>query len=211
MHLKAHETSRATLRGWMNGRRFFDASAAMAEAEPYHPGMRKDGVTPEFAHQISIANHLRTLSLSDDDIRVLLIATFFHDTPEDKGLPVEVITTKYGERAGRVVHLMTKKFRGMIVPADTYFSELATDPLAAICKGGDRSHNLSTMLGPFSRAKQISYCDETEERHLPMMKRAARTFPAYEAPIENLRQTLKLQINLMRSIHEAQMQPVVEG
>jgi len=187
----------------MNGRRFFDASAAMAEAEPYHSGFRKDGVTPEFSHQVAIANHLRTLSLSDDDMRVLLIASFFHDTPEDKGLPVDVITNTYGERPGKIVHLMTKKFRGKVVPTETYFADLATDPLAAICKGGDRIHNLSTMMGAFSQAKQASYCDESEARHVPMLKRAARRFPAYEAPIENLRQTLKLQISLVRAIHEA--------
>lgn len=204
MSLDTHEKARIALRNWMNGRRFYDASAAMAEAEPYHPGLRKDGKTPEFAHQIAIANHLRTLSLSDEDMRVLLIATFFHDTPEDKGLPVQVIVNTYGERPGKVVHLMTKKFRGVVVPPDVYFAELATDPLAAIGKGGDRSHNLSTMLAAFSRSKQGSYCDETEARHLPMMKLAARRFPAYEAPLENLRQTLKLQVALVRSIHAAQ-------
>lgn len=210
MTLAAHEKSRTHLRGWMNGRRFFDASAAMAEAEPYHPGLRKDGITPEFSHQIAIANHLRTLSLADDDMRVVLIAVFFHDTPEDKGLPVEVIASKYGERPGHVVHLMTKKFRGMVVPAETYFSELATDPLAAITKGGDRAHNLSTMLGAFTQTKQASYCDETEAKHLPMLKIAARRFPAYEAPIENLRQTLKLQVSLVRSIHAARSEALAD-
>jgi (p)ppGpp synthase/HD superfamily hydrolase len=156
MSLTSHEKARIALREWMVGRRFYLAATAMANAEPYHPGFRKDGVTPEFSHQIAIANHLRTLGLSDEDMQVVLIATFWHDTPEDKDLPIKVIANDYGERPARMVHLMTKEFRGVVVPPDTYFAELATDPLAAICKGGDRNHNLSTMTGTFTRAKQVA-------------------------------------------------------
>ena len=49
------------LRYWLHGKSYYKALNAMSFATLYHTGVRKDNITPEFHHQISIASYLRTL------------------------------------------------------------------------------------------------------------------------------------------------------
>ena len=53
--------TRIAIRYWQLGKEFHTALRAMNFAEQYHTGLRKDGITPEFQHQISQANFARTL------------------------------------------------------------------------------------------------------------------------------------------------------
>lgn len=211
MTLASHEKERIALRYWMLGRRYLDASRAMEQAETLHPGFRKDGVTPEFSHQIWIANYLRTLPVPETVMETLLIAAFFHDAAEDCDFPFEEIERNYNVDAARIVRAMTKIYRGVKVPEATYFLGLERDPLAALAKGVDRLHNLSSMVGVFTRAKQEGYVVESETWHLPMIKRAQRRGPELEAAFENVKQNLRSRISLIRAIHQAEDQPAHTG
>lgn len=206
MSLAQHEKERIALRYWLLGRNYLAAAKAMQQAETLHSGFRKDGVTPEFAHQIWIANYLRTLPIPEQFLETLLIAAFFHDSAEDCDFPFEEIERNYGHDAGRLVRAMTKVYRGVKVPEATYFLGLENDPLAALGKGVDRLHNLSSMVGVFTRVKQEGYIDESETWHLPMIKKAQRKGPELEAAFENVKQNLRSRIALIRAIHEAEDQ-----
>ena len=45
-----------SLRYWLLGREFYTALKAPRYAADYHTGLRKDGVTPEFEHQLRIVS-----------------------------------------------------------------------------------------------------------------------------------------------------------
>ena len=105
-----------------------------------------------------------------------------------------------------MVRLMPKVYRGVKVPEATYLHGLEQDPLAALAKGVDRLHNLSSMVGVFTRAKQVGYIEESEAWHLPMLKQAQRRGPALDAAFENVKLNLRSRITLIRAIHEAEDQ-----
>ncbi len=50
------------LRTWLYGKDYFLALDALEFASRYHRGLRKDGKTPEFFHQVFIVNYIRTPS-----------------------------------------------------------------------------------------------------------------------------------------------------
>ncbi len=200
-----YEKSRIALYYWLLGRSWFDVARAMTDAQSRHGGLRKDGMTPAFAHQIFIANYLRTLpAISDEDMRTALIAAFFHDTPEDTGMSTSEIAQAHGSRAAGIVERLTKEYRGTRVDENTYFQALRGDPLAALVKGVDRLHNLHSMVGVFTREKQEEYLAETEKYHIPMLKVARRDYPSYEPAFENVSQALQVVANMIFAIHVAE-------
>lgn len=201
------EKSRIALRYWLLGRNMLACLRAMDEAERLHCGTRKDGVTPEFAHQIWIANYLRTLPLGPDDLSLAIQAAFFHDTAEDKDVPVSDIGQRYGSAVADIVERLTKEFRGVRVPEVTYFARIAGCGLAALVKGVDRLHNLDSMVGVFTLEKQVAYIDETRQWHLPMVRAAARRFPEYEPCYENIKRSLYAKVELIEAIHAAGRNP----
>ena len=195
-----YSKERIALRYWLNGRGWHRAGRAMNLAETYHRGTRKDGVTPEFAHQVSIAHYLRTLeanlSFAEDTLAVALL----HDVREDHDLADREIREPFGDRVADGVDAMTKTFRGVRRDDEELFQRIGEHPCASIAKLADRIHNHSTMHGVFTPAKMTSYMDETERLFLPMLKRARRNFPEQEPVYENAKLVLTGQLNLLRAI-----------
>jgi (p)ppGpp synthase/HD superfamily hydrolase len=199
--MNTHEKAKISLRYFLIGKGWFKAVEILNYAEKQHDGFRKDGVTPEFAHQIWIANYVRTLPLPDDIMCLAISLALLHDTAEDKDYGFHEFSI-WGDDIVRGVKLLTKKHRGTTVAKDTYFSELATMAAAVLVKGIDRLHNLSTMPGVFKREKQYLYITETKDHHLPMLKQGKRNFPQYEAAFENIKQSLLSRIELISLILE---------
>lgn len=158
------------LRYFLLGAGWYHAVAAMDYAKAIHNGTRKDGQTPEFAHQVAIANYLRTLMVPIHSpaqrlthyAGVLypeetLAAVFLHDSREDAGISHDEIlqiflarshddeTRAFAERTADSVEYATKKFRGTVKDKDAYFAAIAACPITSLVKGGDRIHNLQTM------------------------------------------------------------------
>ena len=85
-----HSKKILVLRQLLLGHRYYNALRAMNYAQAKHTGLRKDKVTPEFDHQLSMA--LYALTLPDVRYREELIATIFlHDVREDYGISDEEI------------------------------------------------------------------------------------------------------------------------
>jgi hypothetical protein len=70
-------------------------------------------------------------------------------------------------------------------------------------KPADRSHNLQTMQGVFTIDKQRQYVGEVDEYFYPLIRKARRTFPKQYGAYENLKILLRVQVNLIHHIHEA--------
>lgn len=188
---------KVSLRYWMLGREYHKAVLAMEFASKYHTGIRKDGVTPEFHHQISIAHYLRTLP----DLRNredVLAAAFLHDTVEDYDVSLTDIEARFGADVRRAVKLLSKVLKDYKRSPEEYYSTMIECPIASIVKGGDRVHNHQTMHGAFSIDKQLKYIDETRNFILPMLKESRRKYPDQELAYENIKHALKGQIQLIQ-------------
>lgn len=196
---------RERMRSWLLGKEYFKAVEALEFAAKYHTGIRKDSITPEFHHQISIAHYLRTLpNLRDQE--GALVSAFLHDLMEDYKVPAEVISSKFGEHIKVVVLLLSKKINDEKKSTPDYYYAMRDNHIASIVKGGDRIHNFQTMGSVFTCEKQDKYITECENYILPMLKEARNFFPDQELAYENIKHALKGQIELLRLSIEAKQQ-----
>lgn len=197
---------RERMRAWLLGKEFYNAVRALEFAAKYHVGIRKDGVTPEFHHQISIAHYLRTLPNLRNQEDVLVVA-FLHDLVEDYDVPPDTIRAQFGEQVCSAVVLLSKKYMGQVKPTEEYYRAMRGNPLASICKGADRIHNFQTMPSVFSCEKQLRYIGECEAHILPMLAEARNQFPDQELAYENIKHALKGQIELIKLVIKAKQEP----
>lgn len=193
----------AIMRAWLLGRQYHLALQALEFGLDHHTGLRKDGCTPEFDHQISIALFVKTLVSSLDYPEETIAAVFLHDIPEDTNVGHEEIEVRFGKRVATSVRYLTKKHRGIASPVYIYYREMVNDAIASIVKGCDRMHNIQTMQGVFDKPKQNAYIKDTEEYVLPMLKTCRRFFTTQEPAYENIKGILLTQIELIKAIHKA--------
>lgn len=206
--MEQFEKLRLSLRYYLQGaadqdRSFLKVLEAFEFAKSHHTGVRKDGATPEFMHQIETVLFLRTLRSGLVHPAETLCAMLLHDVVEDYDVPVELIREKFGERVAHAVWRLTKKYRGVKKAPEQYFLEMLDCPIAPICKGADRINNQQSMHGVFGREKQLDYIRETEEHILPMLKAARRRYPGQENALMNIRFVLQAQIQMLKHLHEA--------
>lgn len=193
---------RERFRAWLLGKEYYKAVEALEFAAKLHTGIRKDQVTPEFHHQISIGHYLRTLPNLRNQELVLTVG-LLHDTLEDKDIPPEEISERFGKPVADAVWLLSKKYRGKKKEPREYYEAMTICPFASVVKGGDRIHNFQTMHSVFTCEKQLKYIAECEEHILPMLREARNNFPDQELAYENIKHALKGQIELLRLSIEA--------
>lgn len=196
--------SEIPIRYWMLGSGYHLALDAMEFASKFHTGLRKDGITHEFEHQLSISSFIRTLIHSLEQPEKTLAAAFLHDVCEDYDVGFEEIETRYGNEVKEAIVLLTKKHRGATIDREAYYSGLASNRIASVVKGADRIHNIQTMPDVFSVEKQKKYVAETNDLVLPMLKAARRKFTKQEPAYENIKHILKSQLELIKAVHKAQ-------
>lgn len=204
--MTSFEKLNISLRYWLLGAsqsqpEYLLALDAMEFARGFHCGKRKDGLTPEFQHQLEIAQYLRTMQRSLLFPAQTLAVAFLHDVAEDYDIGFEELERRFGKQIAHSVQLLTKKHRGQHVPMSVYFERIAQDPIASAVKGADRVNNLQSMLGVFTLAKQLSYCQEVRDHFLPMLKTARRMFAAQEPAYENIKLMLRSQLALLSAAH----------
>lgn len=188
-----------SLRYYLLGREFYMAADALQFAAQYHTGTRKDGKTPEFQHQLEATHYLRTLLPSFMFQEETVAAMILHDVPEDYGVPHADISNRFGSLVGQAVYLMDKngKTQGAMLKS------IGENPIASLCKGADRCHNMQTMVGVFTLEKRLKYMAEAREQFLPMLKSARRLFPKQEAAYENIKHVMTSQLELLEVINNA--------
>jgi (p)ppGpp synthase/HD superfamily hydrolase len=198
--MSSFEEDKLYIRGWLSGAGMYTGLKAVNLGLEWHDGTRKDGVTPEFSHQLSQIQHVRTLAgVAFMEHTICTIA--LHDLPEDRRYDIKWVIDEFGPIVGRSVERMSKKYFGKQAEksSENYYYELALDPNASIAKGCDRVHNQSSMPGVFTRAKMEEFMQETEAYTLPMLKEARKNHPFQESAYSGLRTRLKEQIHLIRT------------
>lgn len=206
--MDSHSKQRIALRYWLLGAGFHTAAEAMTFAESYHTGVRRDGVTPEFAHQVAIASMVRTQLPHLRHPQEALSVSFLHDIREDYDLGDQEIRSRFGDLTADGVWAVTKTFRGVRRDDRQLFADLAENPTASVVKAFDRVHNLGTMNGVFTTEKMVAYIAETKELFFPMLKQARRNFPDQEPAYENAKLILASQVDLLSALVEAGVENV---
>jgi hypothetical protein len=192
----------AALELYLRDKGYAKALEALAFARQKHTGLRRDGLTPEFQHQVEIALFLTTLKDVRDLERVLTVA-LLHDVVEDYPVRREEISARFGREVEDSVWRLTKVYDGQHKPYPEYFAALAEDPAASLVKGADRVHNLQSMGGVFSLRKQREYAEEARRWFLPMLKKARRSFPDQAAAYLNVEHLIKSQLQLIDAFLDA--------
>jgi (p)ppGpp synthase/HD superfamily hydrolase len=190
------------LRHWLLGMgvnepNYLKCVEALDFAIGYHNGLRKDNVTPEFEHQITIAMYIRSISKSLEKPWVTICVALLHDVCEDYDVPYAIIENRFGSEVAKSTEAMTKVYLGIHKTDEQYFNGISHDMHASVIKGGDRIHNLQSMCGVFSNTKQMEYITEASEGILPAIKIAKRNFPRQEMAYENIKLIMESQIQLI--------------
>lgn len=170
-------------------------------AESYHTGTRKCGRIPEFMHQVQIASFLMVHARNLIDPVGVIVCALLHDVCEDYDVDFDTIRSKFGEQAYLDIECVTKKHRGKKKNSDAMFASIAERANSSIVKGVDRIMNLSTMIGVFSKEKQIAYCEETRQQFFSFLKVARKKFPSQELVYENIKFCLDIQLNIYDSMN----------
>lgn len=160
----------------------------------YHTGVRKDGKTPEYQHQVQIAlavrNHLKDL-LSPVETLALV---FLHDVVEDYGVPLAKIRRRFGDKVADAVDRISKIVDGKKKSRKVYFRGLSGCPISSVAKGFDREHNMESMFGVFDAPKIGRYTDEVIKHFFDMLKTARLNFPEQDGIYESLKNQLEAQV-----------------
>ena len=200
-----HKKQLAVMRGWLEGRQYFVAAKALEIVRRTAEGLRKDGVTPAFHHQLSVARLVTTLTPHLMYPEETVAAAFLHDLLEDHGdeWTREMLEAEFGKRIADAVWCLSKKSNGLSKSHELYYGELAKCPVGSIVKCADRNHNIQTMQGVFTLAKQRAYIGEVETWYYPMIRAARRTHPRQYSAYENLKILLRCQCRLVEHIIDA--------
>lgn len=170
---------------------FFDVIRAADLAEQFHTGLRKDGITPEVYHQYSMAGFALTMypMLGEYAVEVL-VTIFLHDTIEDYPETIEVVKKDFPAYYWFVEGMSKEKLSGKL-SNEEYYDTLCSHIVLAVCKGIDRTHNLSTV-SVLGEKKKAEYIIETKDFVLPVLKRAKGKYPEYNMLMEHLKSVLNI-------------------
>lgn len=201
--LEKFDKLNVSLRYWLLGMAqsnpdYYKCVDALEFAASFHTGLRKDGVTKEFEHQLTITHYIRTLTTQLIYPSETICVALLHDVCEDYDVSFDEIEKLFGDIVCNSTERMTKVHRGIKKTNEEYFKGIAEDPIASIDKGGDRVHNLQSMVGVFTEEKQKGYVEEAEQWILPAIKKARRSFPKQELAYENIKLMMKSQIELIK-------------
>jgi (p)ppGpp synthase/HD superfamily hydrolase len=194
----------ATMRSWLQDKGYHLALQAMEFAMQWHTGTRKDGVSPEFSHQMFIALYVLSISPLLRYPEETLAAVFLHDVCEDYPVTYKDIERLFGKRVRRAVKLLTKKKDGVKIEDAIYYERLAFDEIASIVKGVDRAHNIHSMhTAEWTLEKQQAYLDFVFEFVLPMLKKARKKFTRQRLAYENIKSVLLMQARPIQLLLDA--------
>lgn len=179
------------------GSRYWDCLEALHYFSMLHGDeVRKDGVTPGFAHQINMLAFARNLHTMLMVPKAVYVSILGHDGIEDYPLKRSQIESMFNYYAG-YLNALDKNCEGTPKSKEVYFADLSECPVTSVVKAIDRIHNFSTMHGVFSATKIEKYVKEGREYFLPMLKRARRNFPQQSPVYELLKSVLVLQLSAM--------------
>jgi (p)ppGpp synthase/HD superfamily hydrolase len=200
-----YDRDRTTLKHYLIGRDYAEALGAMGLAEKWHIGFRKDNVTPELHHQISVCFNflntpIRATALSGVIEEAAISALILHDLPEDYPVTFDDLKRHSCPLTQRLVKGLTK-VNGETL--DQFFDRLLDHWLLPILKACDRDNNVMTMQGAFTILKMKSYIRETRTHILALLKKASNIFPVHHRSYSALATGIKKQLRIYEGFIKA--------
>lgn len=196
--MNRHDKLMISLRYWLLGKEYYNALDALDFAPKFHQGFRKDGVTPNFQHQLEIAHYIRLFDSELMYSEETIAAGLLHDTPEDnETVEHSFIQERFGKTVGDAVFLLDKNGKDL----ETYHAGCATNPISSIVKPSDGINNFGSMIGVYTREKQLAKIHELENKFLPIAKKGRRSFPRQEKAYENIKFVLNSQLSMLKAIN----------
>ena len=187
-----YDKKHAALVNYCVGRNYHSVLKAIAVAEPYHNGYRRNKITPEFQHQIDIALYATTLKgLSYEIEEALLLAVVVHDLMEDYPEARAEIMTKLGEQAYLRSVKLSKIRDGVKLSNEEYFAGMLDDVICVLAKLCDRVNNVGTMGNGFTYEKMGKYVEEVNEYFIPMLQKAKGLHPELRQAFNNIKLMLE--------------------
>ncbi len=185
---------------FLKGAQYFTALKALEFGRQHHIGKRKDG-SHEYSHQLSIGLYVRSIHTSLLYPEPTFATVYLHDVTEDYDVSNELIRLEFGSQIADSVYLMDKNRAAKKLSMKDYYGPMSDSPIVSLAKGADRMHNFNSMVGVFTRERQIAYMRECRLYILPMLKRAQHKFTEQFMAFDNLRHILKMQIELISRIN----------
>ena len=221
MNTTPYEKLKTTLKNKLMGLgmvdpRYYTCVKALEFAEKIHDGYRKDGVTKEFYHQLSMLGFAMSNHNSLTKPYRVYTCIILHDTYEDfdkfKDKHPNLIEDLYFEFPDdiefvvRISKIRYKKdgesYIKYGVNYDEYFGEMSECEVTSFSKGVDRFHNLSTMVGVFPKKKMEKYISEVDFYFLPMLKNARKKFPEQDQAYQMIKSVLNVQCTTVTKMLE---------
>jgi (p)ppGpp synthase/HD superfamily hydrolase len=181
-----------------NDDQYYVTLAAFDYAEKHHTGLRKDGVTPEFNHQLNILGFMYTQIKNIQQPWLVLAVILLHDTLEDNNELEDEIIALFPD-VYPFVNRISKVRRGQKLKNADYYAPMASCPVCSLAKGADRLHNLTTMVGVIKLDKLQEAIDETEEFVLPMLKLAKQSARKQTSAYELIKSLINVELNNIRN------------
>jgi hypothetical protein len=162
---------------------------ALDMIKKYHAGVKRKSGEPFFTHPIQVALILLGYYQDQDSV----IAALLHDTVEDTGLSLIQIKAMFGEKVAFIVEKVTNleiNLRRISLQDHENISRLMDyqDERAAFVKLADRLHNMRTISGHSSLAKQKHIANETLLFFVPLAEKLGL------APIANELKEISLKV-----------------
>jgi (p)ppGpp synthase/HD superfamily hydrolase len=187
------------VRGWLRSRSYYVALKALEFARERHCRKRKDGITPEFSHQLHIARFFINLAALLKNPERVITLVFLHDVYEDGLATLAEIEMHFGPDIAQAVKRLSKIVDGQKLPNDIYYAAMLEDVDVCLVKGGDRGHNIETMEGAFTTTKKREYALETRTDTLPMLKKAKHKFPEHADILDTVYHLLVIYVKLVEA------------
>lgn len=186
------ESIKNSLRNWLVTRGYDVAIKALDLGAKYHKGTRKDKVTPEFSHSLTVTRFLQSLRLPKKLEEWGIAVGILHDTVEDYPQALREMN-EFPKHIKRDVVLLAKVRGKKKLETSAYYKKLAESAILSMVKGLDRLHNAKTM-GPFSAKKKVEYAQETYDRVFPMLDKAARKFPEAAQMLNRIKTSIQREL-----------------
>jgi len=156
-------------------------SKALDTIKRYHAGVKRKSGEPFFTHPIQVALILLEYCKDQDAV----VAALLHDTVEDTGLSLVQIKAMFGEQVSFIVKKVTNLEDNLrrVSSQDhenVYRIMNYEDERAAFVKLADRLHNMRTISGHSSFAKQKHIANETLYSFVPLAQKLKLTPVAEE-------------------------------
>lgn len=188
------------LKNYCEKKKYVNALRALDYAIVHHEGQfRKGNGMPYITHPMAVAYFLILSGIENDNA---IAVSFLHDVPEDCGTDLSDLNVNADIKHSANI-LNWKQYKAKYADRNLammlYYNDISKDIWATLNKFSDRSHNLFTMRGAFTKEKMMDYVKETNTYYPYLFQQAYQRYPNVIFSIQYFQQQIE---NLIQAYEE---------